>query len=702
MSVIVQGQFGTKKKKRIVPGIRYKFKITACNDPHEKSFESRGEIKECDGHTAVVELFDNEIDSYIDTCLVRAICLEEKRGKKVAEFKKLHRYAAGDVSFSDEVSIEKSQDITAHNAEVKTEQNLPLPIVANTSNSDVKSVDFEYNRIELIVDIVPVKGSDMREYSVSAVNCPQLPFLEEEVRNSLAMRNLPRSDRGKFEDLAERRAIEYLASFGFSVSVKAELRMGTNAHLECPGKVQLQNLRDSVGRPVPKQPQRIDGHVPNRVLPTKRYDDYANLYVDLGSTNWKWILEDVKHDGETLGFRKVWFAPTCQISSEWGIEYDKQSAYSLSGEKFKEWLAYAALNFTQRVQKEEQVNIVNIIWSFPKLFGRDDADSIDFKECGKYVSEELNKHGLLGRFELFPEGIALKYMFVDTLRIVAKASEAEVKENQRREEQELIIGKRNEEERRKHDESVRKREEEKKAWEKGHGRLYKWFNAFHPKTKEYTADLQNASLGRLEMMKSLRNTGATGDGRFDILILDAGGSTLDFCFMRFDDDRPISGSFDDAGGNRLTKMIQEENACKEENACTFEAAEEYKTQLTNCPVGGAYYSKTVAVYKACLSNIAQKVTMPGSRKLCVVATGLAMLNPNLRALIRHVFKLGEDQMLIFSPDMANAFTEEMRVQFQTLHDFSLVVCRNDLNLEPWPAFDVTGGLYFYKKGVRNA
>lgn len=566
------------------------------------------------------------------------------------------------------------------------------------AKSVANEIDNGYNQIDLLVDVAPVKGSGMLKYVISSITCQCLPFLAEDVFNVLKGIEFSADRKDKeIKELVESKVVNKLASFGFGVGAKVVLRMGTKESATyTQERVNSENATETTTHLAATAPQRR-GTSPSTVEPCNRpecYEEYANLYVDLGSTNGKWIVENVAKDRLSLGFRKITFTPTSEINGEWGIDYDKPTAYSLTNEKFKKWLTSAALGFMRHVQKEEKVNIVNITWSFPKLFDKDGVHAVDFDGCSKYVSEELKRYGLGGTFELLPEGLVLKYMFVDVLRTVAKASEDEVKENQWREKQEQIIAKRNEEEQRKHDESVRKRNEEERAW-KMRNWWHRLWNTFQYETDLYVADKQNASLGRLEMMKAFRNTGARGDGNFDILLLDAGGSTLDFCFLRYDSDKPISGSYD-AGGNRLTQMIQQQNSS------TFSAAEDYKFKLMHASYNKKYDDMTVAVYQDSLADIVRRVSLPEKRSLCVVVTGLAMFNPNLRKLIRLAFRLTENQLLAFSPDMVDLFTTEMYLKYPKLKDFSAVVCQNDSKMEPWPAFDVAGGLYFYKKGVRNA
>ena len=118
--------------------------------------------------------------------------------------------------------------------------------------------------------------------------------------------------------------------------------------------------------------------------------------------------------------------------------------------------------------------------------------------------------------------------------------------------------------------------------------------------------------------------------------------------------------------------------------------------LSKSPKSVALRKATEATYRKVLEKIATGVK--GRQPLCVVASGLGMLNAPLRELLKETLGLPADQMLMFSPDIVSLFPESKISEYPDIRTFTDIVQgivedgpKNGL---PWPGADVCGGLYF--------
>ena len=337
-----------------------------------------------------------------------------------------------------------------------------------------------------------------------------------------------------------------------------------------------------------------------------------------------------------------------------------------------------------RLQEKHKANVFNLKWSFPRIVN---GTEIDFGEISDELTGKLRPYGLKGRFELVPEGVALSCMFRDRLAELANASDVEEAENKRREEQEVKNREHNKLEKRKEVNARNARIREEAAWKKEHW-IKKWFCDPVLTTHRYTARLRSESLGREEALKAFRKTGARADGKFNLLILDAGGSTLDYYYKSISGN-VSTGSFE-AGGKDVTYRLAENLSI------SLDEAEERKKVLSRAATSKLLLAPTEIVYEDSLSKIAR--TIGGAMPLCVVASGLGMCNPQLRCLLAKKLSLPPGQMIIYSPDVASLFPKRKYGAFPKFKAFADIVGRvvenGPQSSLPWPGGDVCGGMYF--------
>ena len=511
--------------------------------------------------------------------------------------------------------------------------------------------------------------------------CADLPFLEDELETRLTSFSLAESNNapalkelgGQVQELVE----GFLTSFGLTAraNVTTVIESCQSPNKEAPPK--------SVADAEEPKPPAISQQMPD-------YGRLINLFVDLGSTNSKWIVAHADKNGKSGGFIAIRTArPTREVCGQFGIDYDKESAYRLlendSQETFMKWLGEAVLGFTIRVQKEFQANVMELKWAFPRI---EHAASLDFSRVSRDITNTLQSFGFKGHFALFPEGEALDYMFRDRVRELASASQKEEQENARRIDQENRNKCFNAEEQRKAAASKLAREREAQAWKKEHW-FKRWFCDPEVRTPLYQAQHRTEYLGRENALQAFRVTGAMANGKFNLLIVDAGGTTLDYYF------KPVSGphssgSFE-AGGRSVSERLAEDLSI------SWAEAEGRKIRvLSKSPKSVALRKATEATYRKVLEKIATGVK--GRQPLCVVASGLGMLNAPLRELLKETLGLPADQMLMFSPDIVSLFPESKISEYPDIRTFTDIVQgivedgpKNGL---PWPGADVCGGLYF--------
>ena len=434
------------------------------------------------------------------------------------------------------------------------------------------------------------------------------------------------------------------------------------------------------------------------LIPYVRSGNFINLYVDIGSTNSKWIISKaVAETGLDDGFIEVG-SPTStrQICEEWSFSYDKAAAYKLDDAAFRKWMCNAAYAVMMHFRNEYNADVFFMRWSFPRMV---DDRRIDFNRLSGEVTEYLKSRGLLGDFMMSAESDALSEFFCDRLRDLAAANDSEEEANARRAQKAEENRRFNEGERAKHDASLRKRSREAKKWKDEHW-FKRWFCDPEYQTEVYDAKYKDETWERSMLMSAFRRTGARADGKFNLLILDAGGSSLDYYYRSSDGRRECSGSYR-AGGNDMTKCIMEKFDID------FPTAEKQKKTyyISGVTHGNkAFLEATQKVYKNALLRISNEVGISGAQ-LCIVGTGLAMLNRQLQHLVEEVFRLPTEQHIIWSPGIVEALPEKMLEEMpKAFQEFDAIVRRRVVgdsgNHQPWPSSDVVGGLYFVPKSSR--
>lgn len=518
-----------------------------------------------------------------------------------------------------------------------------MPQIRQWNNlvEEVMRSNFSTSSNELSIGVF-VKRFDFNRVEVTRIECSALPFLKSE---SMLL-HICGGDEIEIEDKVKEVIGKFLEEYGLSV-----------------------DARVSVSE---------DGEE----LARKEYSKRINLFVDMGSTNSKWIVSNA--DNDSLLAIPVGKS-TSELCAEWGLDYDKVSAYAKGGEEFSRWLEYAVIKFVRHIQDEHRANVVNVKWSFPRVV---DGTRLDFTKISDDVTVDLTAYyGLEGKFELVPEGCALEHMFRESVVELAKACESEKAENERRAKEETENKEHNRGERAKVEANEKQREQELREHENKFF-IKRWFSKkYH--TPLYEPEIKDEDLGREEFWKAFCNTGASGNGKFDLLILDAGGSTLDYCYVPFSG-KVVAGSYR-AGGSDVTIRLAESLGLE------LKEAEDRKRQLSKAVESDALMNATNAVYREPLGRIT-KVVQNRTRGLCVVGSGLAMCNRQLRKKVMEVLHI-ENQMFVFSPDIVALFPLEKQNDFDWFKAFKSIVLHVEEGKDlkhgaPWPSSDVCGGMYF--------
>lgn len=545
------------------------------------------------------------------------------------------------------------------------------------AESQDKVIDICNNELPVEIGVVAVEGS--KGYTVAKVKCPRLPFYGDKVARQLV--GVVCKDPADLGKEVSTRLIAFAKEIGLKISPKPTIDM--NPALT---------------------PKKVGAYKEGKVF---------NLYVDMGSTNSKWMIwegctgENGKHDfylGNMKDENKavIGAEKTETLCANFGIRYDKSLAYTYNSKDFNNWLCSAALIFMTHFEDERQEHAYNVYWSFPKFDASYDvAHEIDFGSVSKFVTESLREYGLKGGFYLVPEASAIESMFRNRVLHIAAASEKEVQSNQNEEARirehnndELSkVNAANERIKKAHDKYV----QEKERWDEEHsgfwGTIAGWFSS-EPEEESiapYAGNFLEVVKDRLHELGDFRNVGVNSKMPFGMLFLDAGGSTLDYCYIPEGDGQGVSGSYL-AGGKQVTK-----NLMRLLQIDDFDTAEERKVGSLSSEtyVNPKLYEATASVYNDCLCDLSKKIT-GRDRYLCFVCTGLGMRNLALRNLIRERLPLASDQRLIWSEDIAKMAkgADSLKKEFQDISWFNLIVRKLKEDRQPSPAYDVIGGLFF--------
>lgn len=539
------------------------------------------------------------------------------------------------------------------------------------------------NELAVEIGVVPVK--DSAGYEVAKVDCPRLPFYGEEVERQMV--GIIRKDPEELGKEVSARLVAFAKAIGLKITPKT-----------------------TVNKDPALTPLRGEDYDSAKVF---------NLFVDMGSTNSKWMVWEgvAKEDGEAKEKVKyefdvkdlkdaskaiIKYAETSKVCAEYGIRYDKALAYSYDNEDFNDWLSSAALIFFRQIRDERKANAFNVYWSFPRFdAGVEGSHDIDFDAISKAVTNKLKEYGLKGSFYLVPEATALESMFRNRALHIVIASEKEVQSNQ---DEEAQVRQHNNDELAKvnatqdrikgaHEKYVK----EKRKWDAEHsgfwGTIAGWFSS-EPEEESiapYVGNFLQLVKDRQHELGDFRNVGLNSKSPFAMLFLDAGGSTLDYCYIPEGDGQVVSGSYL-AGGKQVT-----ENLMQLLEIDDFDTAEERKTGSLSSEtyVNPKLYEATVRVYDDCLRDLGKKIIVK-DRYLCVVCTGLGMRNLALRNLIREYLPLSKDQRMLWSEDIAVMVkgADSLKKMFEDMCWFNLIVRKLEEDRQPSPACDVIGGLFF--------
>ena len=406
---------------------------------------------------------------------------------------------------------------------------------------------------------------------------------------------------------------------------------------------------------------------------------HINLYVDIGSTNTKCFVKKCDATGRyerfEMGNHEV--TPTERFCSERGFNYDKRLAYTSSGNDFFYMLAKAVKRLICAVEKDHQAHVVDVMWSFPKLVNESKTPlktPNDFKCLSQKVTQHLKEeYGLLrGEFTLVEEGEALRAMFENQIRTVLESVKEESKKTkaaQAKQEAEEAT-----------------RVKNAKKWNEEHCWLTKLLKK-NPYGTPYHAVISTPE----ELWKAFQLTGASLESKYQLVLLDAGGSTLDFSILDVNDKKPGSavvkcGGSLKAGGQDLIKVVQ-----KQEETWTQDDIFEKFSQVTgNVECRDKCMNYTKSVYEKPLAEICKKVSVEQPK--CVICSGLAMKNVFLSKLVRETFGLKNEQFLFYSPNVVDGIKDISNLP-KNLKDFIEIVRGKEGRIAT-PAFDVSGGLYF--------
>lgn len=537
--------------------------------------------------------------------------------------------------------------------------------ISRSDDNESQSVEVCDNKLFVEIGVVPVAGS--KGYKVAKVDCPRLPFYGRKVANQVL--HIVKEDP---EDLGKE-VEERLIAFAKDLELKVTPVYKINKDPQL----------------TPKNDEVYEG------------GRYFNVFVDFGSTNAKCLIAQCNERGDSCELDKIpKMIPTVRICAKWGIRYDKELAYTYKRDDFYEWLSSAVLTFIRRVQNDRKEYAVNVYWAFPKLVaGIDTSAKIDFAKVSEYVTVKLKEYGLKGRFKLVSEADALEAMFKNRVIHIAMASAQEVQTNTKEEKEAISHNK--EEDRKIADRNAkiiaaRGDYERRLRVYKNQGFFKRLFSS--KPTEEYVspyaARYVKVVKDRLQELAKFRNIGIAAEMPFSMLFLDAGGSTLDYCYIPEESGSGsrVSGSYL-AGGKRVTEILMKLLDIKE-----FVAAENRKFVLCESSTSKQLREATICVYDKCLRDLCVKIKGHG-QYMCVVCTGLAMQNKCLRDLVRERLSLASDQAMIWSVDIAKMAIDAIATteKFPDIVEFKRIVLRLEPNEVPSPAYDVVGGLYFASK-----
>lgn len=523
------------------------------------------------------------------------------------------------------------------------------------------------NKLFVEIGVVALEGSN--GYVVAKVNCPRLPFYGDMVLDQM-LHVVKKSKEDLGREVADR-----LVSFAQELGLKVE-------------PVPLVNFDPNL------TPKKDEGYNNNK---------FFNLYVDLGSANSKCLITECDEQGRNLKLDTIpKMVATSYLCSKWGMRYDKKLAYTYNKEDFNEWLCAAVLTFVRRVQNDRKEYAVNVVWAFPRFEDSSAVQfNVDFGEASRAVTSRLKEYGLRGQFVLMPEAMALESMFRNRVVHIAQASEHEVALNQKMEDEaaahnreiNLKIAQNNDA----RVQAQRKFEDDSQAWAQKNWleklfsskpsdasvRVYDWLKQSFE--NEYVSVQKDLRQG----LKDFRNIGVDSGMPFGMLFLDAGGSTLDYCYVPEGARQEVKSGSYLAGGRQVTEEFMKIMGIEE-----FNDAEDRKKNFARA-INPKLMKATYAVYEDCLRDLSSVVKGHGPY-LCVVCTGLAMKNVNLRKMVQERLFLAEDQRMIWSEDLAK-IPESVVAEHPDLKEFQMIVRRLQSQEQGEPAYDVIGGLYFASK-----
>ena len=532
------------------------------------------------------------------------------------------------------------------------------------SEREIMETEVCNNELFVAVGVVPVAGS--KGYQVAKVECDRLPFYGEKVARQVMP--IVRDDPEQLGREVEERIVNFAKEMDLKVTIKCEVTKDPKLHRKEDCKYQT--------------------------------DTFFNLYVDMGSTNSKWMIASCNSGGHVQEIKVIERAKeTAKLCADWGILYDKALAYTYNREDFRDWLCSAVLTFVRHVQEQRKEYAVNVYWAFPKLVaGIEASRNVDFRRLSEVVTERLGQYGLRGRFVLMPEAEALEAMFRNRVLHIAMASEEEIASNmaeaQAAEDHNNAENARVAQNRQAKAAAHQRYVAAKDKFDRDHsgfwGTIAGWFSAEPTEeyVPDYKANYQEVIRDRRRALKDFRTIGVNSKMPFGMLFLDAGGSTLDYCYIAKGSKNgdQITGSYL-AGGKKVTECLMA--SLKDDD---FASAEDRKCEFARRGTNPKIVEATKAVYDVALTDLAGRIGSHG-QYLCVVCTGLAMNNASLRNLVREKLSLASNQRMIWSEDLVQ-IPDSAVTKYADIGIFKQIVCRLVKDGQAGPAYDVIGGLYF--------
>ena len=520
------------------------------------------------------------------------------------------------------------------------------------------------NELLIRVGVVPVKGS--KGYQVANVECDRLPFYGDKVAHQVMP--IVRDDPEQLGREVEERIVNFAKEMDLKVTIKCEVTKDPKLH---------------------RKEDR-----------TYQTDTFFNLYVDMGSTNSRWMITSCDQNGNIHEIEAIERAvETAKLCADWGILYDKALAYTYDPEDFRDWLCSAVLTFVRHVQEQRQEYAVNVYWAFPKLVaGIEASRNIDFSHLSKVVTERLGQYGLRGRFVLMPEAEALEAMFRNRVLHIAMASEEEVASNTAEEQaahdhnkkEDAKVAQNRQAKAEAHERYVAAKEKYKREHSGFWGTITGWLSTEPTEeyVPDYVANYQDVVKDRRQALKDFRTIGVNSRFPFGMLFLDAGGATLDYCYIAKGSKKGerITGSYL-AGGKKVTEWLM--RSLKDDD---FASAEDRKCEFARRGTNPKIVEATKAVYDSALTDLAGTIGIH-EPDLCVVCTGLAMKNASLRNLVREKLSLAPNQRMIWSEDLVR-IPDSAVTKYPDIVTYKKIVCRLVKDGQAGPAYDIVGGLYF--------